>query len=88
MLGEDEGAAVLGDEGYVVIGNNAWRVYGRQNKLIREEKGGYDNTIAHVEDFFLACKLERNLPPIWKQSATRRVYCAIWVMQLGEQVVR
>lgn len=58
---EGEGAAVLGDEGYVVIGNNAWRAYGPKHKLIREEKGTYENTVAHVEDF-LSCMQTRNKP--------------------------
>ena len=61
MMGEAEGAAVLGDQGYVVIGNKSWRAYGPKNKLVREEQGGYENTIAHVQDFLL-CMQSRDKP--------------------------
>jgi len=46
MFGEAEGAAVYGDKGYVVLGNNSWRAYGSRNKLLRNERGSYDNTVA------------------------------------------
>jgi predicted dehydrogenase len=61
MFGESEGAAVYGDQGYVVIGNGSWRAYGPENKLLRDEKGSYDNTTAHVEDF-LSCMQTRKRP--------------------------
>lgn len=61
MLGESEGAAVFGDNGYVVIGNNSWRAFGPRNKLIREEKGSYNNTALHVADF-LNCMATRAKP--------------------------
>ncbi len=61
MFGEGEGAAVYGDQGYVILGNNSWRAYGPRNKLLRNEKGTYDNTTPHVEDF-LSCMQTRKRP--------------------------
>jgi predicted dehydrogenase len=61
MFGESEGAAVYGDEGYVILGNNSWRAYGPRDKLLRDEKGSYNNTTAHVEDF-LSCMETRKRP--------------------------
>ena len=61
MFGESEGAAVYGDQGYVILGNNSWRAYGPKNKLLRDEQGTYGNTTAHVEDF-LSCMQTRKRP--------------------------
>jgi hypothetical protein len=61
MFGESEGAAVYGDQGYVILGNNSWRAYGPKNRLLRNEKGAYENTTAHVEDF-LSCMQTRKRP--------------------------
>ena len=39
-----EGAAVFGDQGYIVIGNGRWRAYGRKGEVIAKEEGGsYDD---------------------------------------------
>ncbi len=61
MFGESEGAAVYGDQGYVILGNSSWRAYGPKNKLLREERGNYENTVAHVDDF-LSCMQTRQKP--------------------------
>ena len=61
MMGESEGAAVLGDNGYVILGNNSWKAFGPRNKLIKEEKGSYNNTDQHVSDF-LNCMESREKP--------------------------
>jgi hypothetical protein len=61
MFDEGEGAAVYGDQGYVVLGNGSWRAYGPGNKLLRNERGTYGNTTAHVEDF-LSCMQTRKRP--------------------------
>jgi len=61
MFGESEGAAVYGDKGYVVLGNDSWRAYGPRNKLLRDERGTYSNTVPHVEDF-LSCMETREKP--------------------------
>jgi len=58
--GEREGAAVLGDEGYVVIGNRHWRAFDARGKQVAEEAGG-DATVAHAENF-LACMRTREKP--------------------------
>ncbi len=58
--GESEGAAVLGDGGYVVIGNGRWRAFDERGKQISEEAGG-DHTAAHVRNF-LDCLRSRKKP--------------------------
>lgn len=50
FLGEPEGAAVYGDQGYIVIGNRRWRAYGADDKLLVEETGDYDDG-THVRNF-------------------------------------
>jgi len=59
--GESEGAAVYGDNGYVVIGNNCWRAFDRRGKLIKEEPGSYAGDTAHVKNF-LDCMRSRGKP--------------------------
>lgn len=59
--GEPEGAAVFGDKGYVIIGNNGWKAFGARNKLISESKGSYSNDVPHVENF-LQCMVSRQKP--------------------------
>jgi hypothetical protein len=54
---EPEGAAVLGDGGYVVIGNDRWRAFDERGEQISEETGG-DHTAAHVRNF-LDCMRSR-----------------------------
>ncbi|MEC9093548.1 MAG: Gfo/Idh/MocA family oxidoreductase [Planctomycetota bacterium] len=61
MLGESEGAALFGDNGYIVIGNNSWRAFGPRDKLLKQEKGSYNNTNLHVVDF-LNCMQTRKKP--------------------------
>ncbi len=58
MEQEHEGAAVYGDQGYIVIGNNGWRAYTRDNKLVREVKGDSDAT-PHVQDFIDCIKTRK-----------------------------
>src|SRR5262245_61349020 len=48
---ESEGAAICGDNGYVVIGNSRWRAFDAKGKLIKEESGSYNNDIAHAKNF-------------------------------------
>ncbi len=60
LEGESEGSAVFGDEGYVVIGNSRWRAFDRKGKLIREEKGAY-NDAGHAQNF-IDCMRSRNRP--------------------------
>jgi predicted dehydrogenase len=58
---EPEGAAVCGDSGFVVIGNNRWRAFDEKGKQIKEEKGVGDNTPAHARNF-LDCMRSRGRP--------------------------
>src|SRR6478736_1520120 len=58
---EPEGAAVHGDNGYVVIGNTRWRAFDPKGKLIKEESGSYDNDVAHAKNF-LDCMRSRAKP--------------------------
>ncbi|MCL4191644.1 MAG: Gfo/Idh/MocA family oxidoreductase [Thermoguttaceae bacterium] len=50
MEGESEGAAVFGDQGYVIIGNSRWRAYAARDELVAEGQGGY-NDAGHVRNF-------------------------------------
>ncbi len=59
MYGESEGAAVFGDKGYIVIGNNRWRVFDRSG-LTKEVKGD-SHERPHVQNF-LECIKSRNRP--------------------------
>jgi len=58
---EAEGAAIHGDNGYVVIGNTRWRAFDAKGKLIKEESGSYDNDVAHAKNF-LDCMRSRAKP--------------------------
>jgi predicted dehydrogenase len=58
---ESEGAAVHGDEGYVVLGNSRWRAFDRRGKLVKDEKGSYAGDTAHVKNF-LDCMRSRGKP--------------------------
>lgn len=58
--GEGEAAAIYGDQAYLVIGNNRWRVYGPKNELIKEVAGDSDET-PHVQNF-IDCVKSRQKP--------------------------
>ena len=60
LHGESEGAAVFGDQGYIVIGNRRWRAYGPKDKLLAQGHGD-DNTAGHVRNF-LDCMYTRHRP--------------------------
>jgi len=57
---EPEGAAICGDNGFVIIGNSRWRAFDAKGKPIREEKGGY-NDVGHAKNF-LDCMRSRQRP--------------------------
>ena len=60
MYGESEGAAVFGDQAYIVIGNTRWRAFAGRDELIAEGTGdSFEGP--HVEDF-LTCVKTRNRP--------------------------
>jgi hypothetical protein len=58
--GESEGAAVLGDEGYMVIGNSRWRAFDRKGNQVATDSGGY-NDVGHARNF-LDCMRSRQAP--------------------------
>jgi len=59
-LGESEGAAVFGDQGYLVISNNGWTAYGNGGGVLG--KGGGDSSeVPHVQNF-LDCIKQRKKP--------------------------
>lgn len=60
LEGEREGAAVLGDEGYMVIGNRRWRAFNAKGEQVAEDAGG-DATVAHAQNF-IDCIRSRRKP--------------------------
>lgn len=53
--GESEGAAIFGDQGYVIIGNSQWRAYAGDGKLLASGKSdNQQHDAAHKADF-IAC---------------------------------
>lgn len=60
MEGESEGAAIYGDQGYMIIGNNGWRAYTKKNQLVKEMPGNSDAT-PHVQNF-IDCVKSRKRP--------------------------
>ena len=58
--GEREGAAVLGDEGYIVIGNSRWRAFDAKGQQVAEETGS-DASLAHARNF-VDCMRSRQKP--------------------------
>lgn len=60
MHGEAEGAAVYGDQGYVVLGHEHWRAYDAKGKLITDEKGAMNNA-GHAQNF-IDCMATRERP--------------------------
>ena len=62
LEGENEGGAVYGDQGYIVIGNQNWRAYTMGDELVKESQRSYmGNTHPHVEDF-IQCMRTREKP--------------------------
>ncbi len=54
---ESEGAAVYGDAGFVIIGNDRWRAFDAKGKPVKEDKAGY-NDVGHAKNF-LDCMRSR-----------------------------
>lgn len=59
-LDESEGAALFGDKGYMVLGNNRWRAYEKGGKLIGSGEGD-SHEKPHVQNF-LDCIKSREKP--------------------------
>ncbi len=58
--GEGEGAAIYGDQGYIIIGNRRWRAFGPKHKPLAEGKGDNDGT-THIQNF-IDCVKSRKKP--------------------------
>ena len=61
LEGEREGAAVLGDQGSIVLGNHRWRAFDAKGQQVADDAGGDDPTVPHAEDF-IACMRSREKP--------------------------
>lgn len=57
---ESEGAALYGDNGYIVIGNGGWRAYNPKREVVKQESGGY-NDVVHAQNF-IDCMRSRKKP--------------------------
>ena len=59
-LGEAEGVALYGDQGYVVIGNRSWHAHAPNGEILAKGQGS-NSGAAHVRDF-LDCVRSRRRP--------------------------
>ncbi len=59
-LGESEGSALFGDQGYMVLGNSRWVAYGRGNEVLAKGEGD-SHEKPHVQNF-LDCIKSRAKP--------------------------
>jgi hypothetical protein len=51
LHGEPEGAAVYGEDGYAIIGNESWRAFDEKGKLVKSGSGAKtDDDVAHKRD--------------------------------------
>ncbi len=57
--GEEEGAAIYGDNGYVVIGNRAWRAYDAQGKKLEVGSPQREDDPGHKQDWVDAIRNQR-----------------------------
>ncbi|MBW3541168.1 MAG: Gfo/Idh/MocA family oxidoreductase [Planctomycetes bacterium] len=60
MEGLSEGAALYGDAGYMILGNNGWRAYGPGGQVMKEMPGD-SHEAAHVQNF-IDCIKSRQKP--------------------------
>ncbi len=54
-LGEPEGAAVFGDKGYIVMGNQGWKAYAKDGKVLGQGEGDAHEA-PHVQNFIECIK--------------------------------
>jgi hypothetical protein len=60
LHGESEGAAVYGDNGYVVLSHRRWRAFDRKGEQLCEETGQF-NDAGHAQNF-IDCMRTRKRP--------------------------
>lgn len=58
--GESEGAAVYGDQGYLVIGNQRWRAFDPKGEVVAQDSARY-NDVGHAQNF-IDCMRTRDKP--------------------------
>ncbi len=58
--GEPEGAAVYGDQGYIVIGNRRWRAYSPKGEILAQDQGDHAE-VGHAQNF-IDCMRSRGRP--------------------------
>ena len=59
--GEEIGATVYGDAGYLILGNSRWRAYGPGNELVAEKARTSEGAVEHIQNF-IDCVKTRNKP--------------------------
>jgi predicted dehydrogenase len=57
LEGESEGAAVYGENGYVVIGNSAWRAFDDKGRLVKSGSPPADDDVAHKRDMLRSIRV-------------------------------
>ncbi len=60
LHGEPEGAAVYGENGYLVLGNRRWRAFGLRDEPLAEDRGDYADSV-HAQNF-IDCMRTRARP--------------------------
>ena len=58
--GVSEGAAIYGDQGFLIMGNRGWWAYGPDRELLQEEKGT-NKGVDHIQNF-IDCVKSRKKP--------------------------
>jgi hypothetical protein len=54
--GEAEAAAIYGENGYVVIGNQSWRACDEKGRVVKSGAPGTDDDVAHKRDMLHAIR--------------------------------
>jgi predicted dehydrogenase len=54
-LGESEGSALFGDEGYIILGNTRWTAYGKGGQVLAKGEG-HSHEAPHVQNFIECVK--------------------------------
>ena len=70
LLGHAEGAAVYGEDGWVLLTNSGWKAYDGKNKLVEEGNtgAGHQCEIIHVRNFIDAVRSRR------RQDLNQEIY--------------
>ena len=66
-MGSDPGAAIYGENGWVLMTNHSWKAYDADGKLVKEGAGDYGN-IPHVRNFLDAVRSRK------RESLNQEIY--------------